>query len=227
MNDKELVANHAAQQVKNGMCVGLGTGSTANYFIEALAKRHHEEGLSVTVVASSVVSTIKAQQLGLPIVAIEHLKQLDLYVDGADEVDPDLTLLKGRGADLVREKLLAQACEQFFVLVDNSKFVSRIGERFAIPIEVMPFAWQLVKHKLEKIGATGGLRQTASGDGLVVTSHGSLVLDMNFDSQLDSKILNALLSNTAGIVEHGIFYELSSAVFCAKDGQVQEQWTTR
>ncbi len=227
MNDKELVANHAAQQVKDGMCVGLGTGSTANYFIEALAKRHHEEGLQLAVVASSVVSTIKSQQLGLPLVAIEHLKYLDLYVDGADEVDPDLTLLKGRGADLVREKLLAQACEQFLVLVDSSKFVSRIGERFSIPIEVMPFAWQLVKQKLETIGAIGGLRQTASGDGLVVTSHGSLVLDMNFDSQLDSKILNALLNNTAGIVEHGIFYELSSAVFCAKDGQVQEQWTTR
>ena len=227
MNDKELVANHAAQQVKDGMCVGLGTGSTANYFIEALAKRHHEEGLQLAVVASSVVSTIKSQQLGLPLVAIEHLKYLDLYVDGADEVDPDLTLLKGRGADLVREKLLAQACEQFLVLVDSSKFVSRIGERFSIPIEVMPFAWQLVKQKLETIGAIGGLRQTASGDGLVVTSHGSLVLDMTFDSQLDSKILNALLNNTAGIVEHGIFYELSSAVFCAKDGQVQEQWTTR
>jgi ribose 5-phosphate isomerase A len=209
------------------MCVGLGTGSTANYFIEALAKRHHEEGLTVTVVASSVVSTIKAQQLGLPLVAIEHLKYLDLYVDGADEVDPDLTLLKGRGADLVLEKLLAQACDQFFVLVDSSKFVSRIGERFAIPIEVMPFAWQLVKQKLESMGATGGLRTNASGDGLAVTSHGCLVLDMTFDSQLDSKILNALLNNTAGIVEHGIFYELSSAVFCAKDGQVQEQWTTR
>jgi len=227
MNDKELVAIHAAQQVKDGMCVGLGTGSTANYFIEALANRHHEQGLAVTVVASSVVSTIKAQQLGLPLVAIEHLKQLDLYVDGADEVAPDLTLLKGRGADLVREKLLAQASEQFLVLVDSSKFVSRIGERFSIPIEVMPFAWQLVKHKLEVIGAKGGLRQTASGDGLVVTSHGSLVLDMIFDSQLDSKTLNELLNNTAGIVEHGIFYGLTSAVFCAVNGQVQEQWTSR
>lgn len=227
MNDKELVANHAAQQVKDGMCVGLGTGSTANCFIEALAKRHHEQGLQVTVVASSVVSTLKAQQLGLPLVAIEHLEKLALYVDGADEVAPDLTLLKGRGADLVREKILAQACEQFLVLVDSSKFVSRIGERFAIPIEVMPFAWQLVKQKLEKIGATGDLRKNASGDGLAVTSHGSLVLDMSFDSQINSQTLNDLLNNTAGIVEHGIFYGLGSAVFCATNGQVQEQWATR
>jgi ribose 5-phosphate isomerase A len=222
MNDKELVAIHAAQQVTDGMCVGLGTGSTANYFIEALAGRHHEEGLRITVVASSVVSTRKAQQLGLPLIAIEHLKHLDLYVDGADEVTPDLTLLKGRGADLVREKLLVEASSQFLVLVDSSKFVSRIGERFAIPIEVMPFAWQLVKHKLEAIGATGDLRQNASGDGLVVTSHGSLVLDMTFDSQLTAQMLNELLNNTAGIVEHGIFYGLASSVLCAVNGQVQE-----
>jgi len=224
MNDKELVAHHAAQQVKDGMCVGLGTGSTANYFIQALAQRHHEQNLRVTVVASSVVSTIKAQQLKLPLVALEHLKHLDLYVDGADEVAPDLTLLKGRGADLVREKLLVEASDQFLVLVDSSKFVKHIGERFAIPIEVMPFAWQLVKNKLESIGATGGLRQNASGDGLIVTSHGSLVLDMAFDSSLTSQTLNDLLNNTAGIVEHGIFYKLASAVFCAVDGQVQEQW---
>jgi ribose 5-phosphate isomerase A len=90
----------------------------------------------------------------------------------------------------------------------------------------MPFAWQLVKQKLERMGATGGLRQTTSGDGLVVTSHGSLVLDMTFDSQLDSKTLNDLLNNMAGIVEHGIFYRLSSAVFCVLNGQVQEQWAT-
>lgn len=223
MNDKELVAIHAAQLVENGMCVGLGTGSTANYFIEALAKRHHEQGLEVTVVASSVVSTRKAQQLGLPLVAIEHLQHLDLYVDGADEVDPDLTLLKGRGADLVREKLLVEASEQFLVLVDNSKFVSRIGERFAIPVEVMPFAWQLVKRKLEAHGATGDLRPNASGDGLAVTSHGSLVLDMTFDSQLTSQTLNDLLNNTAGVVEHGIFYQVASMVLCAVNGQVQEQ----
>ncbi len=223
MNDKELVAHHAAQQIRDGMCVGLGTGSTANCFIEELARRYHEENLRVTVVASSVVSTRKAGQLRLPLVAIEHFTHLDVYVDGADEVDSDLTLLKGRGADLVREKLLVEASDQFLVLVDSSKFVSRIGERFAIPIEVMPFAWQLVKRKLENYGATGDLRQNASGDGLIVTSHGSLVLDMTFDSSLNSQTLNDLLNNTAGIVEHGIFYQLASTVLCAVNGQVQEQ----
>ena len=226
MNDKERVARHAALQIQDGMIVGLGTGSTANYFIQELARRCTEEGLKVSTVASSIVSTIKAQELRLPQVAIEHLNRLDLYVDGADEVTSDMTLLKGQGADLVREKLLARACDKFLVLVDQSKMVARIGERFAIPIEVMPFAWQLVKRTLETLGGRGELRKNANKDGLAVTSYGSLVLDMNFDSELDSKTLDEILNATPGVVEHGIFHGLASAVFVAVEGQVQERWST-
>ena len=225
MNDKQLVAVYAAQQVKQGMCVGLGTGSTANYFIEALAQRQQQEDLQITVVASSIPSTLKAQTLGLPLLAIEQVNTLNLYVDGADEVSPNLTLLKGRGMDLVREKILAEAAEQFLVLVDHSKFVSRIGERHAIPIEVMPFAWQAVKRRLETIGATGDLRKTPD-NAVIVTAHGSLILDMVFDSQLTDQALNLLLNGIAGIVEHGVFYKLASAVLCAENGQVQQQWAT-
>ncbi len=226
MNDKELVAHYAAKQVKDGMRIGLGTGSTANYFIQELARRITEEGLQVTTVASSVVSTIKAQELGLPVVALEHINRLDLYVDGADEVAPDLTLLKGRGFDLVREKLLARASDKFLVLVDQSKLVERIGERFPIPVEVMPFAWQLVKRRLETLGGRGELRQTANKDGLVVTSHGSLVLDMVFSETIDSQALDALLNATPGVIEHGIFHQLASVVLLAIDGQVQERYPT-
>jgi len=222
MNDKELVANHAAKQVQNGMLVGLGTGSTANYFIEALAKRRKEEGLQVTVAASSMVSTIKAQQLGLPLVSIEHLSKLDIYVDGADEVTPELTLLKGRGYDLVREKLMARAADQFLVLVDQSKMVARIGEKFPIPVEVMPFAWNLVKRRLEALGGQGDLRPNAAKDGLAMTSHGSLVLDMTFDKSIGSQELDAMLNSTPGVVEHGIFFQLTSVLFLAKDGRVEE-----
>ncbi len=222
MNEKELVAVHAAKRVHDGMLVGLGTGSTANYFIQELARRRVEEGLQVTAVASSVVSTRKAQALGLPLVALEHLSRLDLYVDGADEVSPDLTLLKGRGYDLVREKLLARVSDQFLVLADPSKLVDRIGARFPIPVEVMPFAWGLVKRRLEEIGGGGDLRQTANKDGLVVTSYGSLVLDMVFDPALETAALNAFLNDTPGVVEHGIFRGLASAVFVAVDGKVEE-----
>lgn len=224
MNDKELVAYQAARLVEDGMLVGLGTGSTANYFIEELARRKNEEGLQVSAVSSSVISAIKAQSLGLPLVAMEHVSRLDLYVDGADEVTPDMTLLKGRGSDLVREKLLARAADRFIVLVDQTKLVSRIGEKFPIPVEVIPFAWQLAKRTLESLGGRGGLRQNASKDGLAVTSHGSLVLDMVFDSSVDSQALNGMLNATPGVVEHGVFQGLAAAVFVAQGGSVEERW---
>jgi len=222
MNDKQLVAAAAAAQVQDGMLVGLGTGSTANFFIEELARRRAEEGLRVTAVSSSIVSALKAKALGLPLVALEHLERIDLYVDGADEVTPDLTLLKGRGYDLVREKLLARAAGRFLVLADPSKRVQRIGERFPVPVEVMPFAWALVKRRLEDLGGTGGLRPNAAGDGLAITSHGSLVLDMAFGPEWDSWALDEALNATPGVVEHGIFQSLASAVLIALDGQVRE-----
>lgn len=224
MNDKQLAARQAARLVEDDMLVGLGTGSTANCFIEELARRSSEEGLRVAVVASSMVSAIKAQQLGLSVQAIEHVPHLDLYVDGADEVTPDLTLLKGRGYDLVREKLLARGCDRFLVLVDRSKLVERIGERYPIPVEVPAFAWPLVKKSLEAVGGHGALRQTANKDGLVMTSHGSLVLDMVFPPALDSNTLDGLLNATPGVVEHGIFQNLASAVFIADHGHVEERW---
>ena len=222
MNDKQLVARAAAAHVQDGMLVGLGTGSTANFFIEELARRQAEEGLRVTAVSSSTVSAIKAKALGLALVAIEHVSRIDLYVDGADEVTPDLTLLKGRGYDLVREKLLARAAGRFLVLIDPSKRVQRIGERFPVPLEVMPFAWQLVKHRLENLGGQGGLRPNAAGDGLAITSHGSLVLDMAFGAEWDSRALDEALNATPGVVEHGIFQSLASAVLIALDGEVKE-----
>ena len=120
MNDKELVAFEAAKLAKNGMVIGLGTGSTAHYVIEHLAKRQVEEGLSISTVASSTVSAIKAHSYGLKVVSIAELKRIDLYVDGADEITPNLSLLKGRGQDLVMEKLLAKAADQFIVVADKS-----------------------------------------------------------------------------------------------------------
>ncbi|PCJ30615.1 MAG: ribose 5-phosphate isomerase A [Gammaproteobacteria bacterium] len=219
-NDKQIVAQYAADLVENGMTVGLGTGSTANYFIEALAKRK-QQGLEVTTVSSSIVSMVKAQSLDLNVISIEQLQSLDLYVDGADEVTDELYLLKGRGSDLVREKLLATASKQMIVMVDKTKLVDRIGEKFAIPIEVMPFSWQLAKQNIELLGGSGELRANASGDGLAVTSHGSLVLDMQFDVDTDITALDKQLSSVPGVVEHGIFIGLASTVLIAEQGKVE------
>ncbi len=222
MNDKQLVALQAAKYVKSGMLVGLGTGSTANYFIDELARLSREQGLKITTVASSTISAQRAQSLKLPIAALEHISHIDLYVDGADEITPDKTLLKGRGSDLVKEKLLAKAASKFIAVADASKLVSYIGQNFVIPIEVIPFAWQLAKKSLEDIGGQGDLRPNAAKDGFWVTSHGSYVLDMKFDNSLSAATLNALINNTPGVVEHGIFLGLTDLVLIADNGVVSE-----
>ena len=222
MNDKQLVALQAAKYVENGMLVGLGTGSTANYFIDELARLQNEVGLKISTVASSTISAQRAQSLNLPIVALEHISQIDLYVDGADEITPDKTLLKGRGSDLVKEKLLAKAAKQFITVADARKLVSYIGQNFVIPIEVIPFAWQLAKKNLQDIGAVGDLRPNAAKDGFWITSHGSYVLDMKFDKSIDAATLNALINNMPGVVEHGIFLGLADLVLIADNGNVSE-----
>lgn len=224
MNDKQLVALHAAKYVKDGMLVGLGTGSTANYFIEELARLQQEKNLKVTTIASSHMSMMKAQSLGLNVIALTQVSEIDLYVDGADEITPDMTLLKGRGYDLVLEKLLAKAAKQFLVVADKSKLVERIGTNFAIPIEVMPMAWKAAKRSLESAGGVGDLRQNVAKDGLSMTSHGSLVLDMTFDKSISEAALNQLINNIPGVVEHGIFHQLTTAVLIAGDGKVEERW---
>ena len=224
INDKQAVAIRAAKYVKNGMLVGLGTGSTANYFIEELARRQKDDQLKVTTIASSNVSMIKAQSLGLNVISLTQVAEIDLYVDGADEITPDMTLLKGRGYDLVLEKLLAKAAKQFLVVADKSKLVARIGSNFVIPIEVMPMAWKAAKRSLEAAGGVGDLRQNVAKDGLTVTSHGSLVLDMAFDKSISEQALNALINNTPGVVEHGIFYGLTSAILIAENGNIEERW---
>lgn len=223
MNPKQRVAVHVANLVEANMVVGLGTGSTANLFIEALAKRQRTEKLNITTVSSSVISAVKAKEAGLPVVSIDSLDGLDMYVDGADEVTPDLTLLKGRGQDLVREKLLASAADQFYVLVDESKLVDHIGQKFPIPVEVMPEAWKLVLAQLKQRGGKGELRLNAAKDNVAVTANGSLVLDMTFD-HIDSLELTMVLETIPGIVEHGIFSELATAVFIGGEQEVEEHW---
>ena len=222
MNDKELVAQQALQYVSENMIIGLGTGSTANCFIDALAKRNKEEKLNIRTVSSSVVSMITAKEAGLPIIAMEQINEIDLYIDGADEITPDLTLLKGRGYDLVREKLLARSAKKFLVIADESKMVENIGNNFPVPSEVQPFAWELVKNILMKKG-TGDIRINSAKDGFAITSCGNFVLDFNYTEKNIEK-LNALLCQTPGIVEHGIFYNIAHGALISSNGKVREIW---
>ena len=146
MNDKELVANTALEYIKDNTTVGLGTGSTANLFINALAEKVKKESLNLKVVASSEVSQIIAIKAGLEYLSLDQISKIDLYVDGADEITKDLAVLKGRGYDLIREKLLAEASSNFIVIGDKSKLVDKIGQNFPIPLEISPVAWKITKN---------------------------------------------------------------------------------
>ncbi len=214
MNDKEIVALAALKFVKNNTIIGLGTGSTANYFIDGLAQKIKNESLNIKVVASSTTSQIKAIEAGLAYISLDQIETIDLYVDGADEVadlDTYKFALKGRGYDLIREKLLAYTSNRFVIIGDQSKIVKSIGDNFPIPIEISPIAWRitkrLIENKLSDCLVSCDVRQNTAGDGFAITSYGNLVLDCKIESIEDSKLyeLSDTISNTPGVLEHGIF----------------------
>ena len=225
MDDKQLVGLRAASYVESGMVVGLGTGSTANHFLHELGRRVREERLDVKVVASSFPTAFLAAELGLPLLGVDQVARLDLYADGADEVTPARDLLKGRGFDLVKEKILAQASARFVVFVDSSKLVGRLGTRFPIPVEVLPFAVRTVQRRLEGLGGRAAVRLTPQKDAVVITAQGNLVLDTVFDPSVDVVSLDGSLRSIAGVAEHGIFpgQGLVSVVLVAEGGVVSER----
>ena len=216
MNDKEIVAQAALKFVKNNTIIGLGTGSTANYFIDGLAQKIKNENLDIKVVASSTTSQIKAIEAGLAYISLDQIEMIDLYVDGADEVAgldkyPSIKFaLKGRGYDLIREKLLACTSDRFVIIGDQSKIVKSIGDNFPIPIEISPIAWRITKRLIEYKSfwslVSCDLRKNTAGDGFAITSYGNLVLDCKIKSIEDiSYEIADEISNTPGVFEHGIF----------------------
>jgi len=221
MNDKELVAFTALEYIKNNSIIGLGTGSTANIFIEMLADRVKSDSLDISVVASSVISQQKAEDVGLNYVSLDQITEIDLYVDGADEITNNLEILKGRGFDLIREKLLAKISKQFIVIGDNSKIVSKIGQNYPIPIEITPIAWKITKNLIEKIAKSCAMRENLEKNAFAITSYGNFVLDCDF-SYDDLKALEKEISNTPGVFEHGLFLEISKLGIIANNGEVKK-----
>ena len=221
MNDKELVAFTALEYIKNNSIIGLGTGSTANIFIEMLADRVKSDSLDISVVASSVISQKKAEDVGLNYVSLDQITEIDLYVDGADEITNNLEILKGRGFDLIREKLLAKISKQFIVIGDNSKIVSKIGQNYPIPIEITPIAWKITKNLIEKIAKSCAMRENMEKNAFAITSYGNFVLDCDF-SYDDLKALEKEISNTPGVFEHGLFLEISKLGIIANNGEVKK-----
>ncbi len=219
MNNKELVAHEALKYVKNNSIIGLGTGSTANLFIQALAQKIKKESLNIKVVASSTVSQVQALEYNLDYISLDQIEVVDLYVDGADEVTNNLDVLKGRGYDLLREKLLAQISKQFLVIGDKSKMVDKIGEKFPIPIEISPIAWKITQNLIQKIAKNCVLRPNTAGDAFAITSTGNFVLDCKFE-YTNLKDLSEEIAKTPGVIEYGIFQYIANIALIADDNQV-------
>jgi ribose 5-phosphate isomerase A len=219
MEDKEIIAIKALDYVANNSVIGLGTGSTANFFIKHLANKIKNERLNIQVVASSTVSEIEAVRNKLNLIGIDTLETLDLYVDGADEITNDLNVLKGRGYDLVKEKILAQSANKFIIIADHSKRVNRIGENYPIPIEVLKNTWRLSKKILDKFGQ-GSLRKNAAGDAYAISSAGNYIFDYSFD-EIPLRDLHEKILTTPGVIETGIFYAITDCALIVDNGHIE------
>ena len=219
MEDKEIIAIKALDYVTDNSVIGLGTGSTANFFIKHLANKIKNERLNIQVVASSTVSEIEAQRNKLNLIGIDTLETLDLYVDGADEITNDLNVLKGRGYDLVKEKILAQSANKFIIIADHSKRVNRIGENYPIPIEILKSTWRLSKKILDKFGQ-GSLRKNAAGDAYAISSAGNYIFDYSFD-EMPLRDLHEKILSTPGVIETGIFYAITDCALIVDNGHIE------
>jgi len=207
---KRRVGVEAAKLVEDGMVVGLGTGSTAAYFIEELGRRVVREGLKVKGVPTSYQAYLKALESKVPVVNLDEVDHIDLSVDGADEVDHVLNLLKGMGAALAREKVVDSMAKVFVVVVDETKMVRRLGETKPVPVEVLPFSHRYVAERLRELGGKPRLRMAGEvKDGPVVTDNGNFILDVEFPPISRPAELERRIKLIPGVVEVGIFAGLA------------------
>ena len=209
---KQRAADHAAGYVQSGMIIGLGTGSTAILFLRRLAERLAAGDLTnvVGIPTSDQIAT-EAKRLHFPLTTLEEQPVIDLTVDGADEVDPQLNLIKGGGGALLREKIVAQASKREVIIVDEAKLVPVLGTKWHVPIEVIPFGWRTQAAYLTGLGANVTLRQTKEGV-TFVTDQGNYILDAHFGLIPDPAALAQTLNQRVGIVEHGLFIKLAHEV---------------
>ena len=220
---KQAVAHRAIEFVEEGMRVGLGTGTTSTKFIHALAERVAREKLHIRCVASSDASFNLAGQLGLDITTLDQLPELDVYIDGADEVGPGLALIKGGGGALLREKIVASAAKQFIVVVDSTKMVPTLG-KFPLPVEVIKMALPLVLPRLAALGLNPHQRPAVNGSGPYLTDEGNYILDCACGQIPDPALVAAEIRAIVGVVEHGLFLHMAKfALVAGEDGVTEHE----
>lgn len=218
---KRRAADAAVEQVRSGMVLGLGSGTTVAYALQRLGELLRDKKIdNVVGVPSSIQTEMQARHLGIPLTSLDRHPKLDLTIDGADEVDPDLNLIKGGGGALLREKVLAQASRRNILIVDQSKLSPCLGTHWALPVEVILFAVKSIETYLTSIGASVELRQTPAGD-IFRTDQNNVILDANFGAIENAKALAALLAERAGIVAHGLFLDLADEVIVAAEEGVR------
>ena len=227
MDDSELkraAARAALDHVEHGMRLGIGTGSTAELFVEEIAQRI-EAGLEVVGVPTSERTAQLCMSLGVPLTSLDETPRLDLAIDGADEVSPDLTLIKGGGGALLREKIVAHAADRMIVIADDSKRVDALGA-FPLPIEIVPFgatATQMaVRTEAERVGLAGDIVLREGRDGTYRTDGGHFILDASFGRIDDPRSLSEALRKIPGVVEHGLFIGLADLALLATPEGVRE-----
>jgi ribose 5-phosphate isomerase A len=216
---KEAVARASLEFVQGGDIVGLGTGSTAAYMVKLLAERVRC-GLRIRGIPTSVQTRDLALSVGIPLTSFDEVQQIDVTIDGADEFDPLLNLIKGGGGALLREKIVASASRQVIIIADSSKRVMELG-RFPLPVEVVPFAQALVAKKIADLGATVKLREDSCRKA-VMTDQGNQILDCAFGLIPDPQALARKLSDMPGVVEHGLFIGLASMVLLASESGIEQ-----
>jgi ribose 5-phosphate isomerase A len=220
---KQAAAEHAVQYVESGMKVGLGTGSTAIFATRRIGEMLRAGELrDIVAFATSKATAQEAVRLGIPLMPEELPENLDVTIDGADEVDPDMNLIKGGGGALLREKIVAQASRREIIVVDETKPSPRLGTRWPVPVEVLPFGWLAQARFVESLGARYAIRENRDGTRFV-TDSGNMILDCSFGPIGDAPRLAAALSARAGIVEHGLFIDLATDLIVAGASGVQHR----
>lgn len=223
---KFAAARRAVDLIEDGMRVGLGTGSTAAWMVRCLGERIREENLKLIGVPTSTRTADLARQVGIEVVALDEAKWLDITIDGADEFDPDLNLIKGGGGALLQEKIVATASDQMVVITDASKEVHHLGA-FPLPVEVVPFGWQvtraLIEELLESMDVMG--RQTSlrlNGQQPFVTDEGNYIVDLHLNRIANPRQLALVLNQIPGVVENGLFIDICDKVIIGgTDGKVE------
>ncbi|MBW1962421.1 MAG: ribose-5-phosphate isomerase RpiA [Deltaproteobacteria bacterium] len=218
---KQRAAFRAAEQVRSGMVVGLGSGSTAKFAVERIGQLLAAGELADIVGIPSSVQTEKlALDVGIPLTTLDHHPRIDITIDGADEVDPNLNLIKGGGGALLREKVLAQTSMRNIIVVDEGKLSPQLGFHWALPVEVVAFARQSEENYLKSLGASVAIRKDRAGSPFV-TDQNNLILDANFGPIANPLLLSSRLDARAGIMAHGLFIGLANEVIVAGTGGVR------